>query len=151
MVQLMGRIGSEPQLRGTEQASSSALSLWPSHQYRDSEHRQHAKKDLWHRVAIFKNGLRETCFKVLPQRERGVYITGEVQYDTSRTPESQLRAHRDQHCGGRCGDAGGNSRSVLSESRGWPFILQSHSLTADVFVSFSYSYERIRTIRVSHL
>ncbi|OQV14370.1 putative Single-stranded DNA-binding protein, mitochondrial [Hypsibius exemplaris] len=87
MVQLMGRIGSEPQLRGTEQHPVLLFSLATHTQYRDSDTGSMQQKTFWHRVAIFKNGLRETCFKYCHKGAR-VYITGEVQYSNVKDPET---------------------------------------------------------------
>jgi single-strand DNA-binding protein len=88
MCQLMGRIGSEPQMRGTEQHPVLLFSLATHTQYRD-ESGSLQQKTFWHRVAVFKGGLRETCFKYCRKGQR-VYLTGEIQYNNVKDPETNF-------------------------------------------------------------
>ena len=87
-ITLLGRIGSDPQLRGTE-ASPVLLFSLATHENFRSDTGTLQQKTMWHRVAIFKIGLRETIFKYARKGQR-VYLTGTVSYSNVKDTETSI-------------------------------------------------------------
>lgn len=85
---LAGRIGSDPQLRGTE-ANPVLLFSLATHENFRSDTGTLQQKTMWHRVAIFKIGLRETIFKYARKGQR-VYLTGTVSYSNVKDTETSI-------------------------------------------------------------
>lgn len=92
-VTLLGRVGGEPQKRGTEQHPVVIFSLATHTNFRD-EAGDFSQKTDWHRICIFKPSLRESVYNYLHKGQR-VYVTGRITY-------------------GEIKDEGGNTRSATS-------------------------------------
>ncbi|XP_044256114.1 single-stranded DNA-binding protein, mitochondrial [Tribolium madens] len=77
-VQLLGRVGADPQKKGTEQHPIAVFSLATHTNYR-YESGQFMQRTEWHRVICFKPGLRETILNFLKKGQR-VHVTGRITY-----------------------------------------------------------------------
>lgn len=83
-VSLMGRVGNDPQLRGTEKNPVLLFSLATHENFRNETGRLQ-QKTMWHRIGIFKPGLREAVFKYLKKGQR-LYVTGNITYSNLKDP-----------------------------------------------------------------
>lgn len=77
-VQLLGRVGADPQKKGTEEHPIAVFSLATHTNYR-YESGQFLQRTEWHRVICFKPGLRETILNFLKKGQR-VHVTGRITY-----------------------------------------------------------------------
>ncbi|KAF7993183.1 hypothetical protein HCN44_006243 [Aphidius gifuensis] len=76
-VQLLGRVGADPQKRGSEQHPVVVFSLATHTNYKtDGELTQ---KTDWHRVCVFKPNLREAIYQHLTKGQR-VMVNGRLSY-----------------------------------------------------------------------
>ncbi|GFY64591.1 single-stranded DNA-binding protein, mitochondrial [Trichonephila inaurata madagascariensis] len=77
-VVLLGRVGIDPQLRGTENKPVVVFTLATNTNYKYETGEMRQKTD-WHRIAIFKASLRETVLEYLKKGNR-VYVDGKIVY-----------------------------------------------------------------------
>ncbi|CAL1293594.1 unnamed protein product [Larinioides sclopetarius] len=76
-VTLLGRVGIDPQLRGTESKPVVVFTLATNTNYKYETGEIRQKTD-WHRIAVFKNSLRDTVLEYL--RKGRVYVEGRIVY-----------------------------------------------------------------------
>ena len=92
-VTLLGRVGINPQLRGTDSNPAVAFSLATSIQYRpggrDSGN-DFVKKTEWHNVVVFKPNLRESVHNYVSKGSR-VMVQGRIMYGTVEDKHGNLR------------------------------------------------------------
>ncbi|XP_053600046.1 single-stranded DNA-binding protein, mitochondrial [Plodia interpunctella] len=88
-VTLLGRVGADPQKRGTEEhpVVNFPLATHFSYKYESGDVLQRTD---WHRVSIFKPGLRDTVYKYLKKGQR-VYVTGKLSYGEIKLDDGQVR------------------------------------------------------------
>ncbi|CAL1293595.1 unnamed protein product [Larinioides sclopetarius] len=77
-VTLLGRVGIDPQLRGTESKPVVVFTLATNTNYKYETGEIRQKTD-WHRIAVFKNSLRDTVLEYLRKGSR-VYVEGRIVY-----------------------------------------------------------------------
>ncbi|CAH1993258.1 unnamed protein product [Acanthoscelides obtectus] len=77
-VQLLGRVGADPQRKGSEERPVAIFSLATHTNYR-YETGEFLQRTEWHRVICFKPGLRETILNYLKKGQR-VHVTGRITY-----------------------------------------------------------------------
>ncbi|XP_071452384.1 single-stranded DNA-binding protein, mitochondrial isoform X2 [Hetaerina americana] len=77
-VTLLGRVGADPQKRGTEEHPVVMFSLATHHNYK-YESGDFMQKTEWHRVVVFKPGLRDSVYQYLTKGQR-VYVAGRLTY-----------------------------------------------------------------------
>nr|CAD7199068.1 unnamed protein product [Timema douglasi] len=77
-VTLLGRVGGEPQKRGTEEHPVVIFSLATHTNYKYDTGEFMQRTD-WHRVCIFKPSLRDTVYNYLKKGQR-VYVAGRLTY-----------------------------------------------------------------------
>lgn len=77
-VQLLGRVGADPQRKGTETHPIAVFSIatHTNYKYESGEFLQRTE---WHRIVCFKPGLRETVWNYLKKGQR-VFVTGRITY-----------------------------------------------------------------------
>ncbi|XP_063236409.1 single-stranded DNA-binding protein, mitochondrial [Bacillus rossius redtenbacheri] len=77
-VRLLGRVGAEPQKRGTEEHPVVIFSLatHTNYKYETGEYMQRTD---WHRVCVFKPALRDTVYTYLRKGQR-VLVSGRLTY-----------------------------------------------------------------------
>lgn len=88
-VTLLGRVGADPQKRGSEEhpVINFPLATHYSYKYESGDVLQRTD---WHRISIFKPGLRDTVYKFLKKGHR-VYITGKLSYGEVKMDDGQVR------------------------------------------------------------
>lgn len=88
-VTLLGRVGANPQKRGTEEhpVVNFPLATHFSYKYESGDILQRTD---WHRISVFKPGLRDTVYKFLKKGQR-VYITGKLSYGEVKLDDGQVR------------------------------------------------------------
>lgn len=86
----MGRVGADPQKRGTESHPISVFSLATHTNYR-YESGEFLQRTEWHRVVCFKPGLRETVLNYLRKGHR-VLVTGRITYGEIRGEDGQPKS-----------------------------------------------------------
>ncbi|XP_065159964.1 single-stranded DNA-binding protein, mitochondrial [Atheta coriaria] len=77
-VQLLGRVGADPQRKGSDAHPVAIFSLATHSNYR-YESGEFLQRTEWHRVICFKPGLRETILNYLKKGQR-VHVTGKLTY-----------------------------------------------------------------------
>lgn len=77
-VQILGRVGADPQKKGTESHPIAVFSVATHTNYR-YESGEFLQRTEWHRVVCFKPGLRETVWNYLKKGQR-VYVSGRITY-----------------------------------------------------------------------
>lgn len=77
-MQLLGRVGADPQKKGTPEHPVVVFSLATHTNYR-YESGEFMQRTEWHRVVCFKPGLRETVLNFLKKGQR-VHVTGRITY-----------------------------------------------------------------------
>ncbi|CAG9792051.1 unnamed protein product [Diatraea saccharalis] len=89
-VTLLGRVGADPQKRGSEEhpVVNFPLATHFSYKYESGDILQRTD---WHRVSIFKPGLRDTVYKYLKKGQR-VYVTGKLSYGEVKLDDGQVRS-----------------------------------------------------------
>ncbi|XP_060837813.1 single-stranded DNA-binding protein, mitochondrial [Rhopalosiphum padi] len=89
-VTLLGRVGADPQKRGTEEHPVVVFSL-ATHQNYINNNEESTQKTDWHRIVVFRPGLRDTVYNYLQKGQR-VHISGRLIYgelkDESGTPRT---------------------------------------------------------------
>lgn len=81
-VQLLGRVGADPQKKGSDEHPVVIFSLATHNNYRYDSGEFLQRTD-WHRVICFKPGLRETIMTYLRKGQR-VYVTGRLTYGETK-------------------------------------------------------------------
>lgn len=92
-VTLLGRVGADPQKRGTEEHPVVVFSL-ATHQNYVNNNEENTQKTDWHRIVVFRPGLRDTVYNYLQKGQR-IHISGRLIY-------------------GELKDESGNSRTTTS-------------------------------------
>ncbi|XP_049864982.1 single-stranded DNA-binding protein, mitochondrial [Pectinophora gossypiella] len=89
-VTLLGRVGSDPQKRGSEEhpVVNFPLATHFSYKYESGDVLQRTD---WHRISVFKPGLRDTVYKFLKKGQR-VYVTGKLSYGEVKLDDGQVRS-----------------------------------------------------------
>ncbi|KAI5641144.1 single-strand binding protein family domain-containing protein [Phthorimaea operculella] len=89
-VTLLGRVGADPQKRGSEQhpVVNFPLATHFSYKYESGDILQRTD---WHRVSVFRPGLRDTVYKFLKKGQR-VYVTGKLSYGEVKMDDGQVRS-----------------------------------------------------------
>ncbi|CAH4033341.1 single-stranded DNA-binding protein, mitochondrial [Pieris brassicae] len=89
-VTLLGRVGADPQKRGTEDhpVINFPLATHFSYKYESGDVLQ---KTDWHRISVFRPGLRDTVYKFLKKGQR-VYVTGKLSYGEIKLDDGQVRS-----------------------------------------------------------
>uniref|UniRef100_A0A6M2DRS2 Putative single-stranded dna-binding protein mitochondrial n=1 Tax=Xenopsylla cheopis TaxID=163159 RepID=A0A6M2DRS2_XENCH len=77
-VTLLGRVGAEPQKRGSEEHPVVTFSIATHSNYR-YENGELLQKTDWHRICVFRPSLRETVYNHLKKGQR-VHVTGRISY-----------------------------------------------------------------------
>lgn len=88
-VTLLGRVGADPQKRGSEEHPVINFPLATHYSYKYESGDMLQRTD-WHRISIFKPGLRDTVYKYLKKGQR-VYITGKLSYGEVKMDDGQVR------------------------------------------------------------
>ncbi|XP_075972424.1 mitochondrial single stranded DNA-binding protein [Anticarsia gemmatalis] len=88
-VTLLGRVGADPQKRGSAEhpVINFPVATHFSYKYESGDILQRTD---WHRVSIFKPGLRDTIYKYLKKGQR-VYVTGKLSYGEVKMDDGQVR------------------------------------------------------------
>ena len=93
-VTLLGRVGIDPQLRGTESHPVVAFSLATNIQYRpggvDSSNSL-VKKTEWHNITVFRPHLRDSVHNYVTKGSR-VMVQGRIMYGTIEDKQGNLRS-----------------------------------------------------------
>ncbi|KAJ8725084.1 hypothetical protein PYW07_016042 [Mythimna separata] len=88
-VTLLGRVGADPQKRGSEEHPVINFPLATHYSYKYESGDMLQRTD-WHRISIFKPGLRDTVYKYCKKGQR-VYITGKLSYGEVKMDDGQVR------------------------------------------------------------
>ncbi|XP_068627791.1 single-stranded DNA-binding protein, mitochondrial [Battus philenor] len=88
-VTLLGRVGADPQKRGTNDHPVINFPLATNFSYK-YESGDILQRTDWHRISIFKPSLRDTVFKYLKKGQR-VYVTGKLSYGEIKLDDGQVR------------------------------------------------------------
>ena len=82
-VTLLGRVGLEPQIRGTEENPVTTFNLATNSSWRNINPRagdaEWNKRTDWHNVVVFKPGLREVAYNNIVKGSR-LHVTGKLMY-----------------------------------------------------------------------
>lgn len=82
-VTLLGRVGADPQIRGSEDRPVTAFRLATNSAWKNVNQRagepEWTQKTEWHNCVVFKPGLRETAFNNVNKGSR-IHITGRLMY-----------------------------------------------------------------------
>ncbi|CAH0561235.1 unnamed protein product [Brassicogethes aeneus] len=89
-VQLLGRVGADPQKKGSEDHPIAVFSLATHSNYR-YESGEFLQRTEWHRVVCFKPGLRETILNYLKKGQR-VHVTGRITYGEIKGEDGRPRS-----------------------------------------------------------
>ncbi|XP_018325678.1 single-stranded DNA-binding protein, mitochondrial [Agrilus planipennis] len=88
-VQLLGRVGADPQRKGSDDHPVVVFSMATNSNYR-YETGEFLQRTEWHRVVCFKPGLRETILNYLKKGQR-VFVTGRVTYGEVKGDDGKPR------------------------------------------------------------
>lgn len=88
-VTLLGRVGADPQKKGSEEHPAVVFSLATHSNYR-YETGEFMQRTEWHRIVCFKPGLRETILKYLKKGQR-VHVSGRIMYGEIKAEEGAAR------------------------------------------------------------
>lgn len=88
-VTLLGRVGAEPQKKGSDDHPVVVFSLATHSNYR-YETGEFMQRTEWHRVVCFKPGLRESILKYLKKGQR-VHVTGKIMYGEVKGEDGILK------------------------------------------------------------
>ncbi|KAL1459882.1 hypothetical protein WDU94_011832 [Cyamophila willieti] len=90
-VTLLGRVGANPQKRGSEEHPVVIFSLATHVNYKpDGEKGTLTQKTEWHRICVFKPGLRDTVYNYVQKGQR-IHITGKLTYGEIVDSQGQAR------------------------------------------------------------
>ncbi|XP_055677349.1 single-stranded DNA-binding protein, mitochondrial [Lutzomyia longipalpis] len=88
-VTLLGRVGVEPQIRGTEEHPVVTFSL-ATHENYKYESGDWSQKTDWHRIVVFKPNLRESVMNYLRRGQRTM-VQGRISYGEITDQEGKQR------------------------------------------------------------
>ena len=88
-VQLLGRVGADPQLKGNTEHPMVVFSLATHTNYR-YESGEFMQRTEWHRVICFKPGLRDSILNYLKKGQR-VHVTGKITYGEIKDEQGQSK------------------------------------------------------------
>ncbi|XP_069682550.1 single-stranded DNA-binding protein, mitochondrial isoform X3 [Periplaneta americana] len=88
-VTLLGRVGGEPQKRGTEEHPVVIFSLATHTNYK-YDTGEFVQRTDWHRICVFKPSLRDTVYTYLKKGQR-VYVSGRLTYGEVKDEEGNPR------------------------------------------------------------
>ncbi|KAI5733344.1 hypothetical protein M8J76_010763 [Diaphorina citri] len=90
-VTLLGRVGADPQKRGTEEHPVVLFSLATHINFKpDREKGTVTQKTEWHRICVFKPVLRDTVYNYVQKGQR-VHVTGKLTYGEVVDSQGQSR------------------------------------------------------------
>ncbi|XP_017774704.1 PREDICTED: single-stranded DNA-binding protein, mitochondrial [Nicrophorus vespilloides] len=89
-VQLLGRVGADPQKKGSDNHPIAVFSMATHSNYR-YESGEFLQRTEWHRVICFKPGLRETILTYLKKGQR-VHVTGRITYGEIKGDDGKQRS-----------------------------------------------------------
>ncbi|KAF5284993.1 hypothetical protein FQR65_LT02304 [Abscondita terminalis] len=89
-VQLLGRVGAEPQRKGSTEHPVVVFSLATHTNYR-YESGEFLQRTEWHRVICFKPGLRETIMNYMKKGQR-VHVMGRITYGEVKGDDGKSRS-----------------------------------------------------------
>ncbi|PSN40197.1 Single-stranded DNA-binding protein [Blattella germanica] len=89
-VTLLGRVGGEPQKRGTEEHPVVIFSLATHTNYK-YDTGEFVQRTDWHRVCVFKPSLRDTVYNYMKKGQR-VYVSGRLTYGEVKDDEGNARS-----------------------------------------------------------
>ena len=78
-VTLLGRVGQDPQIRGSQAKPVTTFSLATNSVWRTEEFSEWQTKTEWHRVAVFKPSLQDAVYNFLSKGSR-VHVSGRIMY-----------------------------------------------------------------------
>lgn len=84
-ITLIGRVGADAQLKGSAETPVVQFSVATNRDYQVSGE---VPKPEWHRVAVFKQGLRQLAERYVKTGSR-VYVEGRLSYSTYRNTQNQ--------------------------------------------------------------
>jgi single-strand DNA-binding protein len=88
-VSLLGRVGAEPQKRGSDEHPVVTFSLATHNNYK-YENGDWAQRTDWHRVVVFKPALREAVSNYLKKGQRAM-VQGKITYGEIQDAEGKTR------------------------------------------------------------
>ncbi|XP_060530958.1 single-stranded DNA-binding protein, mitochondrial [Cylas formicarius] len=89
-VQLLGRVGADPQRKGNDEHPVAVFSLATHTNYR-YESGEFLQRTEWHRIVCFKPGIRESVLNYLKKGQR-VYVSGRITYGEIRDGDGTPKA-----------------------------------------------------------
>lgn len=87
-VQLLGRVGADPQKKGTVDHPVVTFSLATNTNYR-YESGEFLQRTDWHRIVCFKPGLRDTILNYLKKGQR-VHVSGRITYGEMKGEDGKV-------------------------------------------------------------
>ncbi|XP_012282297.1 single-stranded DNA-binding protein, mitochondrial isoform X2 [Orussus abietinus] len=88
-VTLLGRVGNEPQKRGTEEHPVITFSI-ATHELYKYETGDYVQRTNWHRICVFRPKLRDTVYNYLRKGQR-VLVNGRLSYGEVKDEDGQVR------------------------------------------------------------
>ena len=88
-VELLGRVGAAPQIRGSAHAVVS-FSLATNHPFRDTDTGETRVKSDWHHVAVFIPAVKDHVMREVTKGKR-VYVSGRITYDVFEGGDGAIR------------------------------------------------------------
>lgn len=89
-VQLIGRVGRDPEKKGSSDHPITVFSMATHTNYR-YESGEFMQRTEWHRVVCFKPGLREIVLNYLKKGQR-VFVTGRITYGEIKLEDGQMKS-----------------------------------------------------------
>ncbi|RZF32844.1 hypothetical protein LSTR_LSTR009395 [Laodelphax striatellus] len=89
-VTLLGRVGADPQKRGSDQHPVVVFSLATNTNYKYDSGDFSQKTD-WHRICVFRPGLRDSVYSYLKKGQR-VHVTGRLSYGEIKDEQGTARS-----------------------------------------------------------
>ncbi|XP_074596588.1 putative dimethyladenosine transferase [Brevipalpus obovatus] len=94
-VTLLGRVGTDPQIRGSDERPVVVFSMATNIRYKTEEDEQYIQKSEWHRISIFKDSLRRVSTDYVKKGTR-VLVLGKISYGKV-TDASGTTTHQTAH------------------------------------------------------
>ncbi|XP_074660556.1 single-stranded DNA-binding protein, mitochondrial-like [Tubulanus polymorphus] len=88
--QLLGRIGNDPEIRGNERYPVVMFSLATNLSFKRADGNYTQRTD-WHRISVFKPGLRENVAMNLRKGDR-IFVTGAIRYDEYESNGNMMKS-----------------------------------------------------------
>lgn len=86
---LLGRVGNEPQKRGTDEHPVVTFSLATQNNYKYESGDTLQKTD-WHRISVFRPYLRDSVYNYLKKGQR-VHVSGKLSYGEIKANDGSIR------------------------------------------------------------